>query len=146
MSSAALDALAKELAPRIARELGLEPSPHRRSSRFSNEYDEETCREFVSPLHIGDTVLDRAEIFFSALADEGEIGSLALVDRLGLKGPTAIPANLTNALKKSANRMGLDRPWVERVSGDNRTIWADRHGVARRMLRVIREEQARRAR
>jgi len=96
--------------------------------------------EFLSPLHLGDTVLLRARVFFGRLAKEGRVGSLELVELLGLKGPTSIPANLTNPLKKRATRLGLEKPWDEAADREDRTVWVDRDGIAERMLRAIDEE------
>ena len=67
-------ALAQWLAPYVAEELGLTRPPQPQLSLES--YDEGTCAVVVAPL--GDVVLDNAEVFFTRLADEGEIGSLAL--------------------------------------------------------------------
>ena len=60
---------------------------------------------------------------------------------LRLKGPTSIPANLTNPLKKSARRLGIDQPWVSAETIEGRTAWKDRDGIAARMLKVIEEEK-----
>jgi hypothetical protein len=98
----------------------------------------------LSPLHLGDGVLLRARIFFERLAEAGRVGSLELVDLLDLKGPTSIPANLTNPLKKRAARLGLEVPWEEDADRENRTVWRDRDGIAERMLRAIEEETERR--
>jgi hypothetical protein len=145
MPTDALRALARELAPLIAEELGLEPrkrddKPRPRRGR----YDHGTIVEFLSPLHLGDGVLLRARIFFERLAEAGRVGSLELVDLLDLKGPTSIPANLTNPLKKRAARLGLEVPWEEDADRENRTVWRDRDGIAERMLRAIEEETERR--
>jgi hypothetical protein len=111
----------------------------------SSEYDASTCERFLSREHIGDSVLDRARRFFSFLDQHGEIGSLAVVGLLDLKGPTSIPANLTNPLKKSAKRLGIDDPWEwgENAEG-TRTIWSDRDGIAARMVEAIDQERERR--
>jgi hypothetical protein len=143
MSSDALRALARELAPLIAEELGLEPKSRDAQSR-RGRYDHATIIEFLSPLHLGDTVLVRARTFFARLAEKGRVGSLELVELLDLKGPTSIPANLTNPLKKRAARLGLDLPWEETADRENRTVWVDRDGIAERMLRAIDEEVKRR--
>lgn len=143
MTSEALRALARELAPLIAEELGLE-KPSGRPVASHGRYDQRTIVEFLSPLHLGDTVLLRTRVFFGRLAKEGRVGSLELVELLGLKGPTSIPANLTNPLKKRATRLGLEKPWDEAADREDRTVWVDRDGIAERMLRAIDEEVERR--
>jgi hypothetical protein len=146
MTTDALRALARELAPLIAEELGLDtPSRgHRPASVVRGRYDHRTIVEFLSPLHLGDSVLVRARVFFAQLAKEGRVGSLELVELLDLKGATSIPANLTNPLKKRAARLGLEVPWEEDADRENRTVWLDRDGIADRMLEAIEEEINRR--
>jgi len=143
MTTDALRALARELAPLIAEELGLDIEP-RPPAPPRSSYDERTCLAFVSPLHLGDTVLLRARTFFGRLAETGQVGSLELVDLLELKGATSIPANLTNPLKKRAARLGLELPWTETADRENRTVWNDRDGNAARLVRAIEEEMTRR--
>jgi len=142
MSTDALRALARELAPLIAEELGLEPRSKPRLSH--GRYDQRTITEFLSPLHLGDSVLLRARTFFKQLTREGQVGSLELVELLDLKGPTSIPANLTNPLKKRAARLGLGVPWEETADREDRTVWVDRDGIAERMLEAIETEMERR--
>ena len=89
-------------------------------------------------------MLRRARVFFRQLAKEGRVGSLELVELLDLKGPTRIPANLTNPLKRRAKRLGLEVPWEETADRDDRTVWVDRDGIAARMLAAIEEEIRRR--
>ena len=146
MTTDALRALARELAPLIAEELGLDmPSRgHCRAPVAHGRYDHRTIVEFLSPLHLGDSVLLRARVFFRQLAKEGRVGSLELVELLDLKGATSIPANLTNPLKKRAARLGLEVPWEEDADRENRTVWLDRDGIADRMLEAIEEEINRR--
>jgi hypothetical protein len=146
MTTDALRALARELAPLIAEELGLNvPSRGHRAAPVSRgRYDHRTIVEFLSPLHLGDSVLLRARVFFEQLAKEGRVGSLELVELLDLKGATSIPANLTNPLKKRAVRLGLEMPWEEDADRENRTVWLDRDGIAARMLEAIDEEVRRR--
>jgi hypothetical protein len=144
MTTDAIRALARELAPLIAEELGLELPNQRPADRESRPYDEAACVAFVSPLHLGDTVLLRARVFFERLAEVGHVGSLELVELLDLKGATSIPANLTNPLKKRAARLGLDLPWTETADREDRTVWNDRDGNAARMLAAIDEEIRRR--
>ena len=142
MTTDALRALARELAPLIAEELGLDlPSKPRPAH---GRYDHRTIVEFLSPLHLGDSVLLRARAFFKQLAKEGRVGSLELVELLDLRGPTSIPANLTNPLKKRAARLGLEVPWEETADRENRTVWLDRDGIAERMLVAIDDEIRRR--
>ena len=146
MTTEALRALARELAPLIAEELGLDmPSRgHRPAPVAHGRYDHRTIVEFLSPLHLGDSVLLRARVFFKQIAKEGRVGSLELVELLDLKGATSIPANLTNPLKKRAARLGLEVPWEEDTDRENRTVWLDRDGIAARMLEAIGEEVGRR--
>ena len=134
-------ALAQWLAPYLAEELGL---TRRAQPQLSLEsYDEATCAVVVAPL--GDVVLDNAEVFFTRLAHEGEIGSLALADAIGVASPRNIAAVLTTPLKKRAKALSLPLPWAEDAHGQ-RTIWLDREGIAERMLHAVQEEKARRAR
>jgi hypothetical protein len=111
----------------------------------SSDYDASTCEKFLSRDHISESVLVRARKFFSFLDQHGEIGSLDVVGLLDLKGPTSIPANLTNPLKKSAKRLGIEDPWQwgENAEG-TRTIWNDRDGIAARMVDAIDQETERR--
>lgn len=142
MASEALRALARELAPLIAEELGLDRSDRGRPHR--GRYDEQTIVAFLAPRHLGDSVLLRARAFFGRLAGGGRVGSRELVELLDLKGPTSIAANLTNPLKKRATRLGLEVPWQETHDRENRTVWRDRDGIAERMLRAIDVEIRRR--
>lgn len=144
MASQALRALARELAPLIAEELGLDKRAGRPERARHSRYDHRTIVEFLSPLHLGDSVLRRARIFFERLATEGRVNSLELVDLLELKGPTSIPANLTNPLKKRAARLDLEVPWEETADREDRTVWGDRDDIAARMLSAIDEEIERR--
>lgn len=115
------------------------------TSPASSEYDRATCERFLEGHHLGDSVLQRARIFFGQIAEQGEINSKDLVWALDLKGPTSIPANLTNPLKKSARRLGIEEPWTWAETPDGtRTIWQDRDGIAARMVEVIEEERVRR--
>jgi hypothetical protein len=112
------------------------------SADASSGYDYATCQQFLNGHHLGDSVLERARIFFEQIAEKGEINSVELVTALDLKGPTSIPANLTNPLKKSARRLEIDEPWTWAVTPDGtRTIWKDRDGIAARMVEVIEEER-----
>ena len=144
MPTDALRALARELAPLIAEELGLDKPSGRPTPSAHGRYDHRTIVEFLSPLHLGDSVLLRARTFFGRLAAEGRVGSLELVELLELKGPTSIPANLTNPLKKRAARLNLEVPWEETADREDRTVWVDRDRIAARMLAAIDEEVRRR--
>jgi hypothetical protein len=141
-AEAAARALAHWLAPYLAEELGLTPQPQLQPSPLES-YDEGTCTVFVSSL--GDVVLDNAEVFFTRLAHDGEIGSLALADAIGVASPRNIPAVLTTPVKKRAKALSLPLPWAEDAHGQ-RTVWLNREGIAERMLHAVHEEKARRAR
>ena len=60
MPTDALRALARELAPLIAEELGLDKPSGRPTPSAHGRYDHRTIVEFLSPLHLGDSVLLRA--------------------------------------------------------------------------------------
>ena len=139
----ALDALVDAILPRLAARgvviQNVDPGD------YSDVYDEATCVVYVSSRHVGDSVLARMQVFFAALADDGQIASLDLVARLGLKGATSVPANLTNSMKKRARKLGLPVPWKEGTTPDGtRTVWFDRDGIAARMVKAIDDELARR--
>lgn len=121
------------------------PSTATSAAAASSDYDRETCERFLEGHHLGDSVLERAKTFFGQIAEQGEINSKDLVWALNLKGPTSIPANLTNPLKKSARRLGIEEPWTWAETPDGtRTVWKDRDGIAARMVDVIEEERVRR--
>jgi hypothetical protein len=110
------------------------------------EYDSAICRRFLSPDHIGDRVLDRAQVFFGLLSGQPQVDSLEVVAALDLKGPKSIAANLMNPLKKSARRLRLREPWAKSESADEtRTVWSDREGIAGEMMHAIAAEKERRA-
>lgn len=138
----AAQALARWLAPYVAEELGLTGQSQPQPSPVQS-YDDATCAVFVASL--GDVVLDNAEVFFARLAQEREIGSLALADAIGVASPRNIAAVLTTPLKKRAKALSVQLPWAEDARGQ-RTVWLDRDGIAERMLRAVREEKAQRAR
>jgi hypothetical protein len=135
--------LAEWLAPYVAAELRKADQPDRVSSASHAAYDAATCTHYVARL--GANVLRRAHRFFSALADDGEIGSRALAEQLAISSPRYIAANLTNSLKQRADALGLDRPLDESEDSANRTIWVDRDGIASRMVIAIDAEQRRRS-
>jgi hypothetical protein len=135
-------ALAKELAPLIAEELGLNRHEIRRITP-SEDYDAGTCAAFVESL--GDSVLDNGLTFWQLLAKNGEAGSLDVTAAIGVARPSVLPFVLTTPLKRRAKALGLiSRPWLEDTSSDNRTIWRDRDGIAERMIEAINKEKARR--
>jgi len=148
-------AIARWLAPYVAEELRgtARPGP----PQLSVEFDEVTCEEYLKEL--GDRVLERAQVFFEALAEkaaQGQSGldSLELVERLDrfegemarppVDSPRMIASLLTNSLKRRAKTLGLPRPWTEGATSDNRTLWSDRDGIARRMVEGILSEDIRR--
>lgn len=131
-------ALARWLAPYVAEELRRQGA----GAPAAPMYDDATCAVYVRELGTG--VLNRAHDFFLKLAEDGQIGSLALAQHLSIGTPRNIPANLTNSLKQRARTLGLERPWVETVSPDDRTVWVDRDRIAQRMVDAIRNEQQRR--
>jgi hypothetical protein len=139
-------ALARWLAPYLAEELQQPTVPVKDSTNtagFDSSYDRAACRTYVSTL--GDVVLENAATFFKALADKGEIGSLALSAALGVSGPRNISAVLTTPLKRRAKALDLPYPWEEAVSQDDRTIWRDPTGTCKRMLEAINREIQQRA-
>ena len=119
MTTDLLNALADELVPLlekrgvVIRRAPTPPSaPPSGSTRRGGPYDNAELASFLDPVHLGDSVLLRAELFFNELATNGEVMSLDLSNMLGLLGPRSIPANLTIPLKKSARRLGLKDPWT----------------------------------
>jgi hypothetical protein len=121
---------------------GLGDSDSGRVPELRDDYDDTTCEEYVR--EIGTPVLPRARKFFEHIGIHGEISAPELVALLELKTARQIPANLTNSLKQRARRLGLDRPWVEGVTPDDRTVWRDRDGIARRMVEALMDEEMRR--
>jgi hypothetical protein len=146
LSETALDSLAEALLPRLAARGVVIQEPEASSAfPYAADYDQATCRQFLNPDHLGDSVLERARTFFGHLESHGEISSPDLVQLLGLKGPTSIPANLTNPLKKRARKLRIPVPWGETATPDDvSTIWVDRDGIAARMVIEIEDEQHRR--
>lgn len=111
--------------------------------QFSPDYDEDTCRVYVTEL--GQGVLNRAQDFFSQLFEHGQIDSVRLAEVMNISTPRYIPANMTNSLKQRAVAMDLPRPWKDGNTPDgSRTVWHDRDGIAERMVAAIRNEQQRR--
>jgi hypothetical protein len=142
LSEAALDGLADALLPRLlARGVALS-QPTTPTTTYAPDYDAATCKVFLKPEHLGDTVLERAAIFFGLLEKNGEVSSPDLVAALGLKGARSVPANLTNSLKKRDRKMRIPVPWTETATPDGlRTVWRDRDGVAARMVTAIEDER-----
>lgn len=141
--SQALDALADALGPRlVARGFVVGQAPTTTPSTYSAKYDDATCKQFLNPDHLGDSVLDRAKLFFQLLDQKGEVSSPDLVATLGVKGARSVPANLTNPLKKRARKMKIPVPWTEASTPDGlRTVWKDRDGIALRMVKAIEQER-----
>jgi len=141
--SQALDALADALGPRlVARGFVVAPAPITTPSTYSAKYDDATCKQFLNPDHLGDSVLDRAKLFFELLDQKGEVSSPDLVAALGVKGARSVPANLTNPLKKRARKMKIPVPWTEASTPDGlRTVWKDRDDIASRMVEAIGQER-----
>jgi hypothetical protein len=141
-----IDQLVDLIAPKLVQRGFVQSSPSTiPGAAVSSEYDRTTCERFLEGRHLGDSVLERARTFFGQIAEQGEVNSKDLVWALNLKGPTSIPANLTNPLKKSARRLGIAEPWTWAETPDGtRTIWKDRDGIAARMVEVIEEERVRR--
>jgi hypothetical protein len=143
LADAALDQVVEAIVPKlVARGFVLDPIQSNAVMAYAADYDEATCKQFLNPAHLGDGVLDRMEVLFGELDQHGEISSPDLVQLLGLKGPTSVPANLTNPMKKRARRLGIPVPWTEASTPDRRTIWRDRDGIAARMVKAIRAERA----
>jgi hypothetical protein len=141
-----IDDLADLLAPRLVeRGFVLSEEPSHPDPEVSPTYDSATCKRFLEGRHMGDSVLERAEVLFIALAEQGEITSVELASALSLKGPKSLPANLTNPLKKSARRLRIEEPWeVTETADGTRTVWRDRDGIAARMVEEITAEWTRR--
>jgi hypothetical protein len=125
--------LARWLAPYLREELGIQANP----PAYSDAYDVETCRRFVTREHLSEGVLRRARIFFVRLRSGDTVSAPEVVELLGLKGSRSIAAALTNPLKKRRNKFGFERmPWDEGWDGSN-TTWTDRDGIASRMVAAI---------
>ena len=142
LADAALDQLVEAIHPKlVARGFVLNPAKPTATSAYADDYDDATCKQFLNPNHLGDGVLERMLLFFRELEQHGEISSLDLVELLGVKGPTSVPANLTNPMKKRARKLVIPVPWTEASTPDNRTIWRDRDGIAARMVKAIEAER-----
>jgi hypothetical protein len=145
LSEAALDGLADALLPKLVSRGVMFDQTMPPSTGYSPNYDDVTCRVFLKPEHMGDTVVDRAATFFGLLERHGEVSSPDLVVALSLKGARSLPANLTNSLKKRARKMRIPVPWTETATPDGlRTIWKDRDGIAARMVKAIDDERRQR--
>ncbi len=134
-------AIARWLAPHIARELGL--VPQFRAPSAAPSYDDATCATFVRELGLG--VLNRAAVFFMKLDRDGRVGSVELAEDLSLGTPRKLSSTLTNSMKQRATTLGLPYPWEPDTSADGRTLWMDRDGIATRMVAAIQSEQHRRS-
>jgi hypothetical protein len=121
---------------------------------LSPEYDQPTCTVFCSKL--GDGVVDRAVALFDHLARRGKISSVDLAALLSLEGPRSIPGALNTPLKRRAKELNLPFPFAGGEGAleygglpdpgnddlPERTYWADRDGIAARMLPALKHEQA----
>jgi hypothetical protein len=149
----AMKALARALAPYLAEELARLTAAQDASDV---NYDAATCARYVAELGTG--VLHRAIVLFHVLAREGRTDSLALSAALECR-PPALAGSLTTPIKRRAKTLGLPLPFdgghgsvdfggiSSPRPGDDpgRTFWADRSGIAARMLEAIEVELARRA-
>ena len=125
MPTDALRALARELAPLIAEELGLDKPSGRPAPSAHGRYDHRTIVEFLSPLHLGDSVLLRARTFFGRLAAGGS-GRLARARRAARpEGPDEHPGE-PHQPAQEARRPAEPR---RSVGGDRRSRGS--HGVGR---------------
>lgn len=142
LADAALDQLVEAILPKlVSRGFVLSPVGSNSTVTYADDYDDATCGHFLKPEHLADGVLERMFLFFRELEQRGEISSLDLVQLLGVKGPTSLPANLTNPMKKRARKLGIPVPWAEATTHDNRTLWRDRDGIASRMVKAIEAER-----
>jgi hypothetical protein len=142
-ADALLDDLVELIAPKLVKRGFVRSQDAAMKAPVSDDYDETTCRQLIDREHLSDSVLERARIFFAKLGEQGSLSSLDVVELLDLKGPTSVPANLTNPLKKSARRLGIEEPWSWGENEDGtRTIWSDRDGIAARMTKAIEAELA----
>jgi hypothetical protein len=132
--------VAKAFAPYLVQELRrigeLDGGP-----KVTGDWDPQTCATYVSEL--GDPVLIRADKFFAALEQDGEISSLQLTQLLKVKAPRDLAANLTTPLKRRARTLGLERPWLQQERY-GRTVWVDRNEIPRRLVEAIEAERAKR--
>lgn len=149
----AMKALARALAPYMADEL----SRRVQAQDASNvNYDAATCARYVAELGTG--VLQRSLILFDSLARDGRTDSPALSAALRCR-PPALAGSLTTPIKRRAKTLGLPLPFdgghgsvdfggiSDPLPGDDpgRTYWADRNGIAARMLQAVEDELIRRA-
>lgn len=128
---------ARWLAPYVAEELrrdahGMDP----------RAYTTEQCRELVRELGVNS--VHRSRDFFNKLDAEGAVDSLTMATHMGVGTPRNIPSAVTTPIKRVAKRLGFGLPWDEEENVEERTVWRDRDGIARRMLEAIREETERR--
>ena len=104
-----------------------------------------TCETFVKSFN--DRVLSNTELLYKELATKGQIDSLDLTQLIGVARPSDLPFVLTTPLERRTRAIGLGEefPWTPDKSPARRTMWRDRDGIAKRMLKAIEKEQARRA-
>jgi hypothetical protein len=148
----AMRTFARALAPYLKEELARLDSAQ---GGVDPNYDAQTCARYVSELGTG--VLKRSLVLFRALALDGRMDSLVLSSALGCR-PPAISGSLTTPLKRRATKLGLPLPFdggqgsldfggvTDHRPGDDpgRTYWADRNGIAARIVQAITDELAKR--
>jgi hypothetical protein len=106
-------------------------------------YDSAACARFVEGL--GDQVLVRVRIFFRCLADEGEVDSALLAERLGAT-PSEVAGLVITPLARRSEAVGAPAPFVAgQVPGTRRRLWRDQGRIAERLGDAIDVELARRA-
>lgn len=128
---------ARWLAPYVADELKRETH-----AMDPGAYTPEQCRELASELGVNS--LHRSRDFFNKLDADGAVDSVTMARHLSVGTPRNIASAVTTPIKRISKRLGLGLPWDEGVSAEDRTVWRDRDGIARRMLEAIREETGRR--
>jgi hypothetical protein len=145
-----LRVLAKALAPYLATELQKAGLADLAPASLQADYDARTCAVFTEGLT--PNVLRRAKILFQLIADDGRTDSVTLSAALNAS-PREIGGSLTTPIKRRAAALGLPLPWdggrgAEPYGGlpnprpdddPQRTYWADRKGIAKRMLKAIEE-------
>jgi hypothetical protein len=123
---------------------------------FEAAYDGPTCERFVRELPM--SLIERSIVLYEALAADGRIDSVELANRLGTT-PSVLSGTLTTHLKQRAQKLGLPYPFdggrgaagyggiSDPQEGDDpdRTTWADRGGVAARMVQALTTERDRRS-
>lgn len=130
-----MDQAFENLAPQLARWLAPYVADELKKQGFNaiprEDYDEAACAEFAGELGVNS--LERAADFFSKLAADGAVDSVAMAQHLMVGTPRNIPSAVTTPIKRIAKRLGLGLPWTEAESTEGRTVWRDRDGIAARM-------------